>query len=376
VAPPGEQPPGTDCHFADSAPTPALASTPGEQGGAESGVQAPGGPAQETRGAARGAERGAGESSAAAEEEEGTTAGGSTKSGSDSDHEEPAAGVTRRTTAEAFPSLLLLLPLPIPLRGAAASSHTGSQFFAAASRAILPLKTVRLRPSGPRTETPVQETEKAGRGVPAASLGANQRASTVFFFSFRFFPVFFSFSFFFSFLVSSRAFFCLYPIFLYLSSTHSSFILTFDLGDGGGRERRGAGQGLREESSCGGGGRRRNCRCRRRSISSVVVASASSAAAQPARVIRRRLGHTVDDRLGHEEQGRGGLGGLDAGLKEERKKGSRRFFFPHPIFFPDVVRGEQKKRKEKVTPLRSPAPFGPSFLVFSIRKRRDILPER
>ena len=53
VAPPGEHPPGTACHFAERAPTPAFAATPEEQGGAAARAQAPGGPAQETRGAAR-----------------------------------------------------------------------------------------------------------------------------------------------------------------------------------------------------------------------------------------------------------------------------------------------------------------------------------
>ena len=111
----------------------------------------------------------------------GAGAGGATKSGSESDHEAPAAGVTRKTTAEGAFSVALAC--------CAASSHTGSQFFAAASRATFPLKMVRLRPpGGPRTEIPEQETENDESGVPAASLGENQRASTggVFFFFFRF----------------------------------------------------------------------------------------------------------------------------------------------------------------------------------------------
>ena len=138
---------------------------------------------QETRGAARAGDK-AGE-----EEEEAAGAagaGGLTKSGSESDHEEPAAGVTRKTTADAFP---LPLALPLPFSNAA-SSHTGSQFFAAASRATLPLTTVRLRPPSPRTESPEQETENAESGVPAASPGANQRASTEEFFSFFVFRFF------------------------------------------------------------------------------------------------------------------------------------------------------------------------------------------
>ena len=139
---------------------------------------------QETRGAAR-----AGDKAGEEEEEEAAGAagaGGLTKSGSESDHEEPAAGVTRKTTADAFP---LPLALPLPFSNAA-SSHTGSQFFAAASRATLPLTTVRLRPPSPRTESPEQETENAESGVPAASPGANQRASTEEFFSFFVFRFF------------------------------------------------------------------------------------------------------------------------------------------------------------------------------------------
>jgi len=116
----------------------------------------------------------------------GAGAGGATKSGSESDHEAPAAGVTRKTTAEGAFSVALAC--------CAASSHTGSQFFAAASRATFPLKTVRLRPPGrPRTEIPEQETENDESGVPAASLGENQRASTggvFFFFSVSVFPFF------------------------------------------------------------------------------------------------------------------------------------------------------------------------------------------
>ena len=106
------------------------------------------------------------------DEEAGEAAAGPTKSGSERDHDEPAAGVTRRTTADAF-------PFPSFPPGSAAWSHTGSQFFAAASRATFPLNTVRFRFPSPRTERPEQEAEKAESGVPAASLGANQRASTV-----------------------------------------------------------------------------------------------------------------------------------------------------------------------------------------------------
>lgn len=199
MAPPGWHWPGTDCHFADSAPTPALASTPAEHGGAASkSAQAPGGPAHETRGAAReGAGVGTGAFLFLLEEVE---EGGAAESGREIDHDDPAAGVTRRTTAVAAFALLPLLPPPLAVAdvdAAAASSQTGSQFLAAASFAIFPLKTVRFLPPGTfsERERPVQVTTKEESGIipllaagaeaeasppGAEEEGANQRASTVF----------------------------------------------------------------------------------------------------------------------------------------------------------------------------------------------------